>query len=146
VHGGKGEAMTRAREMEEQIDKGKKEDALDPIMMEEYQIKEILEITRKTCNGVPYQYKMNNKKRAITDREDLESDEEEVGDLWAMEKIGEILHETYEIKKRGPRTRNVGINSIHVSVCVEPTNPCATNTTEIKPPFRQPNFSGRNTT
>jgi hypothetical protein len=29
----------------------------------------------KMHNGVPYQYNINNKKRAITDREGLESDE-----------------------------------------------------------------------
>jgi hypothetical protein len=38
VHGGRGEALTRAGEMEEEMDKGKKE-ALDPIIMEEDQIK-----------------------------------------------------------------------------------------------------------
>jgi hypothetical protein len=37
------------------------------------------------CSGVPYQYKMNNKKRSIVDREGLTSDEEEVEDLWAVE-------------------------------------------------------------
>jgi hypothetical protein len=36
---------------------------------------------RKTRSGEPYQYKMNNKNRAIVDREGLESDEEEVEDL-----------------------------------------------------------------
>jgi hypothetical protein len=30
----------------------------------------------KTCNGVPYQYRMNNKKRSIADREGLASNEE----------------------------------------------------------------------
>jgi hypothetical protein len=35
---------------------------------------------------------MNNKKRAIADREGLVSDEEEVEDLWDVEKIEEILH------------------------------------------------------
>jgi hypothetical protein len=30
---------------------------------------------------IPYQYKMNNKKRAIIDKEGLASDEEEVEDL-----------------------------------------------------------------
>jgi hypothetical protein len=30
---------------------------------------------------IPYQYKMNNKKRAIADREGLVSDKEEVEDL-----------------------------------------------------------------
>jgi hypothetical protein len=36
-------------------------------------------------------------------REVLESDEEEVEDLWAVDKIEEILHATYERKMRGPR-------------------------------------------
>ena len=39
----------------------------------------------KMRSGVPYQYKMNNKKRAINDREGLESDEEEVEDLWVVQ-------------------------------------------------------------
>jgi hypothetical protein len=51
-----------------------------------------------TRSGRPYQYKMNNKKRAITDREVLASDEEEVEDLRAMEQIEEILCKTYERK------------------------------------------------
>jgi hypothetical protein len=38
---------------------------------------------------------MNNKKRAIVDREGLESDEEEVDDLRDVEKIEEIMHATY---------------------------------------------------
>jgi hypothetical protein len=37
-----------------------------------------METTGNTRSGVPYQYKMNNKKRAIADREGLASDEEEV--------------------------------------------------------------------
>jgi hypothetical protein len=53
--------------MEEEMDKGKKEEALDPIMMEEDQIKKIMETTGRTHSGAPYQYKMNNKKRAIAD-------------------------------------------------------------------------------
>jgi hypothetical protein len=35
-----------------------------------------MEKDEKTCSGVPYQYKMNNKKRSIADREGLESNEE----------------------------------------------------------------------
>jgi hypothetical protein len=35
MHGGRGEALTRDEEVEEEIDKGKKEDSLDPITMEE---------------------------------------------------------------------------------------------------------------
>jgi hypothetical protein len=48
---------------------------------------------------------MNHKKRALADREGLASDEEEVEDLWAVEKIEETLHPTYEMKKRGPGSR-----------------------------------------
>jgi hypothetical protein len=57
----------------------------------------------KTRSGVPYQYKVNSKKRVVAVREGLESDEEEVYDLRAMDKIEEILRATYERKKRGPR-------------------------------------------
>jgi hypothetical protein len=34
VHGGRGEALTRDEEMEEEMDKVKKEEELDPMMME----------------------------------------------------------------------------------------------------------------
>jgi hypothetical protein len=114
--------------MEEEMDKGKKEDSMYPIMMEEYQIKKIMETIGKTCNGVAYQYKMNNKKRAIVHREGLSSNEEEVEDLQALENIEEILHATYERKTRGPRVGRKGRNPIHVSVSVEPITPCVTNT------------------
>ena len=67
--------------MEGEVDRGNKEEALDRIMMEGDQIKKIMENFGKTRNGVPYQYKMNNKKRAITDREGLARNEEEVEDL-----------------------------------------------------------------
>jgi hypothetical protein len=36
VHGGRGEAMTRGGEMEEETDNGKKEEAMESIMMGEY--------------------------------------------------------------------------------------------------------------
>jgi hypothetical protein len=89
---------------------------------------------------------MNNKKRAIADREGLESDEKEVEDLLSMQKIEEILRSTYERNICGPRKRAEGITSIHFSVSVESITPCATNTQERTPPFRQPNFSRRKTT
>jgi hypothetical protein len=54
VHGGRGEALKRDREMDEEMDRGNKEEALDPIMMEEYQIKKIMEIVGRMHNGVPY--------------------------------------------------------------------------------------------
>jgi hypothetical protein len=66
VHGGSGEAITRNKEMEEEMDRGKKESAMDPIMMEEDQIKQIMATARRTRSGVPCQYNMNNKKRAIS--------------------------------------------------------------------------------
>jgi hypothetical protein len=102
--------------------------------------------TRKTRSGVPYQYKVNTKKRVVATREGLESDEEEVEDLQAVEQIEEILCTTYERKMRGPRAGIEGNNPIHINVSVEPINPCATNTPEITPPFRQPNFRRRKTT
>jgi hypothetical protein len=66
VHGGRGEALTRT---------GRMEGEMDPIMMEKYQIKQIMETTGKMHNGSPYQFNMNNKKRAMVEREGLESDE-----------------------------------------------------------------------
>jgi hypothetical protein len=102
--------------------------------------------TGRTHSGVRYQYKVNTKKRAITTREGLEIDEEEVEDLRAMEKIEEILRATYERKTRGPRAGIEGNNHIHINVSVEPINPCATNTPRKTPPFRQLNFGRRKTT
>jgi hypothetical protein len=88
---------------------------------------------------------MNNKKRAIVAREGLASDEEEVEDLRAVEKIEEIMCVTYERKKKCPREGTDGRTYIHINVSVERINPCATNTPKITTPFRQLNFSGRNT-
>jgi hypothetical protein len=99
----------------------------------------------KTRSGIPYQYKLNNKKRVIDDREGLASNQEEVDDLRAMEKIEEILHAKYERKTRGPRSGIEGRTPIQIIVSVEPTTPCVTNTPEINPTFRQSNFSGRKT-
>jgi hypothetical protein len=58
---------------------------MDPIMMEEDQIKQIMEKYGKNDSGLPYEYKMDNKKRAIADREGLKSDEKVVEDLQDME-------------------------------------------------------------
>jgi hypothetical protein len=140
-----GEALIREEEMEREVDKGKEKESLDPIMMDEYHIKQIMETTRKTHSGVPYQYKLNTKKRVVSMREGLESDEEEVEDLQVVEKIEEILRVTYERKTRGSREGIKGITPIHISVSVEPINLCVTNTPRRTPPFRQPNFGRRNT-
>jgi len=129
--------------MAEGEDKGKKEEEfLDPILMDEDQLKWILASPGMTCSGVPYQYKVNTKKRDIATREGLESDEEEVEDLQAVEKIEEILCATYERKTRGPRTGGEDSHPFHINVSVEPINPCATNTPKRTPPFRQPKFEG----
>jgi hypothetical protein len=50
----------------------------------------------------------------------LVSDEEEVEDLRAVEQIEEILHATYEKKKRGPR---VGKKVESLSMLVSMWNP-----------------------
>jgi hypothetical protein len=63
-----------------------------------------------------------------------------------VEHIEEMQGMAYERKKRGPREGTEGKTPIHISVSVEPINPCATNTPEITPPFRKPNFSRRNAT
>jgi hypothetical protein len=145
VHGGRGEALTEKGEMEGGKDKGKKEETLDPIMMDDDQIKQIMATTGKMRSRVPCQYKVNTKKRVVVVREGLESDEEEVEDLRVMEQIEEILCTTYERNTRGPRTGREGNNPIHINVNVEPINPCATNTTKRTPSFRQPDFGRRMT-
>jgi hypothetical protein len=137
----KGEELTEKGE----LDKGKKEKSLDPIMMDDDQVKWIMATSRKTRSGVPYQYKVNTKKRVIATREGLESDEEEVEDLWFVDHIEEILHATYERKMRGPRERIKGSNPIHINVNLEPINPCTSNTPKRTPPFRKPNFRRRKT-
>ena len=101
---------------------------------------------RKTHNGEPYQYKVKTKKRIVAMREGLKSDEEDVEDLRAMEKIEEIMCTTYERKTRGPRAGGEGNHPIHINVSVEPINPCATNTPKRTPQFRKPNFRGSLTT
>jgi len=85
VHGGRGEELLEKGEMEGKEDKGKKEESLDPIMMDVDKIKQIMVKDGTTHNGVPYQYKVNTKKRAIAAWEGLESHEEEVDDHRAME-------------------------------------------------------------
>jgi hypothetical protein len=56
------------------------------------------------------------------------------------------MHETYERKTRGPGSGTEGRTPIQITVSVEPTTPCATNTPERTPTFRQLNFSGRRET
>jgi hypothetical protein len=129
--------------MEGGEDKGKnEEEPLDPIMMDDDQIKWILASSGTTSSGVPYQYKMNTKKRDVAAREGLASNEEEVEDMQAMEKIEEIMLAMYERNTRGPRTGEEGNHPIHINVSVEPINSCVTNTPKRAPSFRQPKFGG----
>jgi hypothetical protein len=129
--------------MDEGEDKFKKEEEfLDPILMDDDQLKWILASSGTTRSRVPYQYKVNTNKRVVAAREGLESDEEEVEDLRAMEQIEEILRTTYEWKTRGPRTKGEDSHPFHINVSVEPINPCVTNRPKRTPPFRQPKFGG----
>jgi len=96
-------------------------------------------------NGIPYQYKINNKKRSIVDKEGLVSDEDEVEDIWDMENIEEILYTKYERKKGGPRLETDGRTLIQITISVEPKTPCTTNISERTPTFRQLHFNGRKT-
>jgi len=129
--------------MEEGEDKGKKEEELlDLILMDDNQLKWILVSSTMTHSGVPYQYKVNTKKRVVATREGLESDEEEVEDLQAMEHIEEILRANYEQKTRGPTTGGEGSHPFHINVSVEPINPCVNNTPKRTPPFRKLKFGG----
>jgi hypothetical protein len=129
--------------MDEGEDKGEKEkELLDPILMDDYQLKWILASSGAMCSKVPYQYKVNTMKRAIATREGLASDEEEVEDLQDVEKVEEILCTTYERKTRGPRIGGEDRHPFHINVSVEPINPCVTNTKKRTPPFRKPNFGG----
>jgi hypothetical protein len=105
-----------------------------------------MEKTGKTRSGVPYQYKMNNKKRAITNGEGLESDEEEVEDVQAMRRLRNYYMKHMKGKNGGPRSWIEGITPIHITISMEPTNPCETSTPERTPTFRQLNFSGIRTT
>jgi hypothetical protein len=72
--------------MVEGEDKGKKEEeSLDPILLNDDQLKWILASPGMTRRGTPYQYKVNTKKRVIAVREGLADDEEEIEDLRVVE-------------------------------------------------------------
>ena len=74
--------------MEGGEEKGKKDaEPLDPIMMDDDQIKWILALTERTHSGVPYQYKVITNKRVVAAREGLANAEEEVEDVQDVENI-----------------------------------------------------------
>jgi len=72
-------------------------------MLDDDQIKWISASLGTTRSGVPYQYKVNTKKRVVAVREGLARDEEEVEDLQDVEQIEEILRATYERNIRDQR-------------------------------------------
>jgi hypothetical protein len=74
---------------------------MDPIMMDDEHTREIIRSAGMMSNGQPYQYRMNNKKRVVAEREGLDIDEEEVEDLDSTGHIEDILRATYERKTRG---------------------------------------------
>jgi hypothetical protein len=87
--------------MEGEMDREENSNKKYPFIMK-YEIQEIMKKAGMMHSGRPYQYKSNRKKRAVVEREGLESDEEEVEDIHVVDHIEEILHSTYEIKTRGP--------------------------------------------
>ena len=62
--------------MEKDLDRGKWKEMRDKIMMDEEQIKEIMDRAGTPHSGRPYQYNIDSKKRVVVEREGLESDEE----------------------------------------------------------------------
>jgi hypothetical protein len=114
--------------------------------MDDNQLKWILASSGMTHSRVPYQYKVNTKKRVVAEREGLGSDEEEGEDLWVVEHIEEIPRNAYERKTSGQRIGGEDNHTFNINVSVEPINPCATNTPKRTPPFRQPKFRGCPTT
>jgi hypothetical protein len=122
--------------MERDLDKDKKKESMEPIMMDEEQIKEIMDKVGMTHSERPYQYNINRKKRALAVWEGLESDEEEVKDIHATGNIEEIMRTTYDIKTivRGSNIEEGSPFQIRISV--EPITACATTISKNKEPFR----------
>jgi hypothetical protein len=108
-----------------------------PIMMDQEEIQEIMEKAGTTHSGRTYQYKINMKKRVVAEREVLESDDEEVDDLHAMEHIEEIICTTYKINTRGEISNEEANTLVQIRICVEPTTPCTINTSTKKELFRE---------
>ena len=84
--------------MEKALESSQKKEGMDPIMMDDEQTMEIIRSASVTRNKRHYQYRMNNKKKVVVEREGLDNDEEEVEDLHATGNIEDILCATYERK------------------------------------------------
>jgi hypothetical protein len=86
---------------------------------------------------------MNNKKRTVVEQEGLDNDEEEVEDLHDTWQIEDILCATYERKNRGHKFNTEEGPPFQIQINVEPTTPCATNTTKEEKIINQQVISGR---
>jgi hypothetical protein len=51
--------------MDKALQSSQKKEAMDPIMMDDEHDREIIRNTGVMRNGIPYRYKMNNKKRDV---------------------------------------------------------------------------------
>jgi hypothetical protein len=129
--------------MEKALESSYKKEAMDPIMMDDEQIREIIRKLGVTCSRRPYQYKMNNRKRVVAEQEGLDNNEEEVVDLCAIGKIKDILHITYERKTKGHGSGAEGGSPFQIQIRVKPTTPCATKTSKEEKSVNQHVISGR---
>jgi hypothetical protein len=106
-------------------------------MMDQEDIQEIIQKLGTTGSGRTYQFKINRKKIVVAEREGLESDEEEVEDLHAVENIEEIMHAIYEINIRGEISNEEEGTPVQIRISVKPTTPCMINTSTKKELFRE---------
>jgi hypothetical protein len=74
-----------------------------------------------TCNKRPYQYNINRKKREVSEWEGLESDEEEVEDLCAMESILRKYCAPHMREKQRSRVRRI------IRISIPDQNYCGTH-------------------
>jgi hypothetical protein len=75
----------------------------------------------------------------------LDNDEEEVEDLRVIEKIEEILRDTYERKTRVQGSGEKEGSPFHILISVEPTTPCVTKTSKEEKLVNQQVIRGRRT-
>jgi len=63
-----GEALRMIWDMERDLERGQKKEAMDPIMMDEKHTKDIMDRAGVTCGGRPYQYNINSEKREVVEQ------------------------------------------------------------------------------
>jgi hypothetical protein len=87
--------------MERDMYRGKKKEVMEPIMMDEEKMKEIMEKEGTTSSKRCYEYNINRRKTVVSKREGFESNEYEVEDLQYTKNIKEILCVKYYRKTIG---------------------------------------------